>query len=259
MIVILIIGTLGRVVSFTPEVGALESQVLSALEPLRSGLALTAAAFLHGLFTAPWVYGVIAVLAGWLALVRRHRRDAAGFAVTAVTAVLVASAVQQIVDRPAPGAADAVLAAETAASLPSVAVCSALAITLAFLVASSRRHVSGMLILIVGGGLSLLTAAAELLGSSAYILDVVLSVPVAWAGVVIGCGIANRTVPALAELLGWDVSRAERRISRREAPRFSDAETAVAPRAARPSQALLDDDGPITEEIPVIREDDVAA
>lgn len=262
LIVILTIGTLGRIVSFTPEVGALESQVLAALEPVRSGLALSLAGVLHGLFSAPWVLGVIAALTAWLAVIRRHGRDAAGFAVTSTVAVLTATAVQQIVGRPSPSAAQAALAADAGSSLPSVAVCSVLAISLAFLVAS-RRHASGTLILVAGAVLAVLTGAAALLTSAAYPLDVLLALPVAWAGVVLGCGVANTAVPAMAERFGWGASSAERKLAHRMVPRYSDAETAIAPRTgaspATPVAGRRHIEGPITEEIPVIHQDDAAA
>lgn len=262
LIVILAIGAFGRIVSLTPEVGATESQVLAALEPVRSGFTLAVAGFVHGIFSAPWVYGIIAALAAWLALVKRSGRDAAGFAVTSVAMVLVADTAQQVIGRPAPGMGNGVLTAEVGSSLPSASVCAAIGITLAFLVASSR-HVPGMPVLAIGGGLSVLVALSALLTSSAYVLDVVLSLPVAWAGVVLGCGLANRAVPALAERFGWGASRAERKLAHREVLRYSDAETAYArsePRSTVVASEPRDfDDGPITEEIPVIREDDAAA
>ena len=146
LIVVLAIGAIGRIVSLTPEVGAAESQVLAALDPVRSGLLLAVAGFVHGIFSAPWVYGIIAALTAWLALVKRSGRDAAGFAVTAVTMVVVASTAQQIIGRPAPGLGDGVLTAEVGSSLPSAAVCAAIGISLSFLVAS-RRHISAMAVL----------------------------------------------------------------------------------------------------------------
>ena len=45
LIVVLAIGAIGRIVSLTPEVGAAESQVLAALDPVRSGLLLAVAGF----------------------------------------------------------------------------------------------------------------------------------------------------------------------------------------------------------------------
>ncbi|PZO68027.1 MAG: hypothetical protein DI634_10000 [Kocuria palustris] len=262
LIVVLAIGAIGRIVSLTPEVGAAESQVLAALDPVRSGLLLAVAGFVHGIFSAPWVYGIIAALTAWLALVKRSGRDAAGFAVTAVTMVVVASTAQQIIGRPAPGLGDGVLTAEVGSSLPSAAVCAAIGISLAFLVAS-RRHISGMAVLLAGAGVSLVVALSALLTSSAYVLDVVLSLPVAWAGVVLGCGLANRVVPAMAERFGWGLPRADRKLAHRQAPRYSDAETAYARSESRSTAAASAhrdlDDGPITEELPVIREDDAAA
>ena len=124
LIVVLAIGAIGRIVSLTPEVGAAESQVLAALDPVRSGLLLAVAGFVHGIFSAPWVYGIIAALTAWLALVKRSGRDAAGFAVTAVTMVVVASTAQQIIGRPAPGLGDGVLTAEVGSSLPSAVTAS---------------------------------------------------------------------------------------------------------------------------------------
>lgn len=262
LIVILAIGTLGRIVSFTPEVGALESQVLAALDPVRSGLALAMAGVLHGLFSAPWVFGVIAALTAWLAVIRRHGRDAAGFAVTSTVAVLIAITVQQVVGRPSPDAAQTALAAEAGSSLPSAAVCSVLAISLAFLVAS-RRHVSGMVILAAGAALALLTGLAELLISGAYPLDVVLALPVAWAGVVLGCGIANTAVPAMAQRFGWDSSSAERKLAHRTVTSDSDAGTPLAPGSgssqAIPRTGRRHVEGPTTEKLSVIHQDDAAA
>lgn len=263
LIVVLAIGAIGRVVSLTPEIGATESQVLAALEPARFGLSLAVASFFHGMFSAPWVYGIIAALTAWLGLVKRSGRDAAGFAVTSLAMIVVASTSQQLSGRPAPGLSDGVLTADVGSSLPSASVCAAIGIALAFLVAS-RRHVSGMAVLLAGGGVSLMVALSALLTSSAYVLDVALSLPVAWAGVVLGCGLANRMVPVLAERFGWGAPRADRKLAHRQAPRYSDAETAYERSESRGSTAAASahrdlDDGPITEELPVIREDDAAA
>lgn len=266
LIVILAIGTLGRVISFTPQVGAAESQVLAALEPVRSSLMLTAASFVHGLFSAPMIFAVIAALTAWLVVIRRSARDAAGFAVTAVVAALVCFMVQQVVGRPAPVIpGESLTAAETAAGMPAGAVCGAVVITLALLV-SARQHARATLFLAVGGGVSLLVALATLIGSTAYLLDIAAALPVAWAGVALGCGIANRAVPAMAEAFGWDLDRSERKLHYRSPDRSvayaeaysesADARTKTARSGGVASgSAFVEDDGPITEEIPVIRHD----
>lgn len=270
MIVILAIGSFGRIVSFTPQVGAAESQVLAALEPVRSSLILSAANFVHGMFSAPMIFALIAALTAWLVVLRRSARDAAGFAVTAVVATLLCFMVQQVVGRPAPVIpGETLTAAETAASMPSGAVGGAIVITLALLV-TARQHAKATLVLAAGAGMTLVVATATLVSSSAYLIDVVAAAPVAWAGVALGCGLANRAVPAMAYRFGWDLNESERKLQYRNPDRsVAYAEThgrqdasketarrapAVRAAAQRTSQAHLDyDDGPITEEIPVIR------
>ncbi|WP_181954338.1 hypothetical protein [Kocuria coralli] len=264
MIVILAIGTLGRIVSFTPQIGAAESQVLAALEPVRSSMMLAAAGFVHGAFTAPMIFALIAALTAWLVVVRRSARDAAGFAVTAVVATALCFMLQQVVGRPAPVIpGESLTAAETAASMPAGAVAGALVITLALLV-SARQHAKALVVLAVGGSVSLVVAAATLITSSAYFVDIAAALPVAWAGVALGCGVANRAVPAMAYRFGWDLNEAERKINYRNPDRsvayadaYADAQHAgeTAGRGAVAVDGRHDADGPITEEIPVIRHD----
>lgn len=273
LIVILTIGTLGRVISFTPPVGAAESQVLAALEPVRSSIMLAAAGVVHGIFSAPMVFALIAALTAWLVVIRRSARDAAGFAVTAVVGAMVCFMVQQIVGRPAPVVpGETLTAAETLASMPAGAVCGAIVVTLALLV-SARQHARAVFTLTAGGTVTLVVALASLVGSYAYLLDVVAALPVAWAGVVLGCGVANQAVPAMAYRFGWDLDESGRKLNYRNPDRsvaYADAyvapdvdttartRSAVVPKGTDHDVAPAEmtneyDDGPITEEIPVIR------
>ncbi|MDO5619030.1 hypothetical protein [Kocuria sp.] len=264
LIVILTIGTLGRIISFTPQLRAAESQVLAALEPVRSSMVLAAANFVHGAFSAPMIFAVIAALTAWLVVIRRSARDAAGFAVTAVVASLVCFMTQQIVARPAPMIpGESLTAAETASSMPAGAVCGAIVITLALLV-TARHHTKSTLLLAVGGGVTLMVAAATLIGSSAYVLDILAALPVAWAGIALGCGVANQAVPALAQTFGWDLDQSQRKLNYRSPDRsvayaeaYSDSHqrqpVQVPAPAMHTAPSMEHDDGPITEEIPVIR------
>lgn len=257
LIVILAIGTVGRVISFTPQFGAAESQVLAAFEPVRSSMMLAAASFVHGVFSAPMIFAVIAALTAWLVVIRRSARDAAGFAVIAVVASTVCFMTQQIVSRPAPVVpGESLTAAETASSMPAGAVCGAVVITLALLV-TARHHAKATVLLAAGGGVTVLVAAATLIGSSAYLLDVLAALPVAWAGIALGCGVANRAVPAMAQSFGWDLNQSERKLNYRNPDRsvaYADAyEPAPQMDAGLAVTARDYDDGPITEEIPVIR------
>lgn len=265
MIVILAIGTLGRIISFTPQLGAAESQVLAVLEPVRSSAILAVASFFHGIFSAPMIFAVIAALTAWLVVVRRSARDAAGFAVTAVVASMVCFLTQQIVARPAPSApGESLTAAETAASMPAGAVCGAIVISLALLV-TARHHARPTLLLAAGACMTLLAAVAALAGFFAYPIDVIAALPVAWAGIAFGCGVANRVVPAMAEVFGWDLSQTQRKLNYRAPDRsvaYAQArtatvqgpqETTVHPVMVHAADPL--DDGPITEEIPAIRYD----
>lgn len=265
MIVILAIGTLGRIISFTPQLGAAESQVLAALDPVRSSTILAFASFMHGLFSAPMIFAVIAALSAWLVVVRRSAQDAAGFAIVAVVASMVCFLTQQVIARPAPSVpGESLTAAETAASMPAGAVCGAVVIGLALLV-TARHHARATLLLAVGTGVTLAVIAAALLGSFAYPVDVLAALPVAWAGIAFGCGIANRLVPLMTEIFGWNLTQHERKLHYRAPDRsvaYASTRTTAGVQGAPTTHHVdfaqhttVQESGPITEEIPAIRYD----
>ncbi|MFI7483349.1 phosphatase PAP2 family protein [Kocuria sp. M1R5S2] len=203
-IVVLVTATIGRLLVYSPGVGAQESVVLQRLDAVRSGALDVPALALHHASSGPGVLVVVAAVTAWLA--RRRAWDAAGFAVTALSGWAAVSFVAMAVGRPQPGPSallepQVVVAGTT--SFPSGHVGAALAVATALALAA-RRPGRGPAVLAAGLAVVALVGLSQVYLGAHYPLDVLAALPVAWAGVAIGCGLANRLVPALAWGFGWE-------------------------------------------------------
>lgn len=240
LIVVLSTATVGRLLVYSPGVEAQESAVLQRIDALRPGALDALALVLHHVFSTPGTFAIVAALTVWLALRRRTPWDAAGFALTALCGWAAIALVKVAVGRPRPDAtalADPLVVADGFTSFPSGHTGAALAVVVAFALAV-RRSGRGPLVLGVGLGLAALVGLSRLHLGVHYPLDVLASLPVAWAGLAVGCGLANLLVPALAFGFGWqqqdvrwhDAAPAPGRESRAGSPRVAER----APAAERP-------------------------
>lgn len=240
LIVVLLTATVGRMLVVTPEVGAREAQVLEGLQILRTGALDALALTLHHVFSTPGALAVLAALTAWLAVRRRRPWDAAGFAVTALCGWAAVAMLKVAVGRPRPepllpadaaAGAEAVPAAEPLVvvegltSFPSGHTGAAVAIAAAFCLAM-RRSGRAPVLLVAGLGTAAVVAWSRLYLGVHYPLDVLASFPVAWAGLAVGCGLANILVPALAYGYGWRQEGVEQVVEQSEQPAGSPAEPA---------------------------------
>ncbi|MFI7743409.1 phosphatase PAP2 family protein [Kocuria rhizosphaericola] len=204
-IVVLVTATVGRLLVYSPGVAAQETEVLHRLDAARLGVLDALALVLHHAFSTPGALAIVAALTAWLALARRRPWDAAGFAVTALSGWAAVRMVQVAVGRPRPdGSAfpEPLVLVEGLTSFPSGHAGAAVAIAAAFGLAV-RRSRFGSAALVAGLGTAVLVGLSRLYLGVHYPLDVLASFPVAWAGLAVGCGLANHVVPALAYGFGW--------------------------------------------------------
>ncbi|MFI7584128.1 phosphatase PAP2 family protein [Kocuria sp. M1N1S27] len=242
-IVVLSTATVGRLLVYSPGIAAQETEVLHRLDAARLGVLDALALVLHHAFSSPGVLVVIAALTAWLALARRRPCDAAGFVVTALSGWAAVGLVGVAVGRPHPGSATStkpLVLVEGLASFPSGHTGAAVAVAAAFCLAV--RHTSCVPALLVAGlGTAALVGLSRLYLGVHHPLDVLASFPVAWAGLAVGCGLANRLVPALAYGFGWQQEGAE----------WQGAEERPAAGAAR-----AEDAHPVTARVPVVPRSD---
>lgn len=204
-IVVLATATVGRLLVYSPGIAAQEAEVLQRLDAARLGVLDALALVLHHGFSAPGVLGVVAALTAWLALARRRAWDAAGFAVTALSGCAAVALVTVAVGRPRPNAsalAEPLVVVDGVTSFPSGPTGAALVVAAALALAL-RRSGRASAALVAGLVLAGLVGLSQLYAGAHYPLDVLASVPVAWAGLAVGCGLANHLVPALAYGFGW--------------------------------------------------------
>lgn len=238
-IVVLATATVGRLLVYSPGVAAQEIEVLQQLDAARSGVLDAAALTLHHVFSGPGALVVIAALTAWLALGRRRAWDAAGFAVTALCGWAAVAVVQMAVARTGPDATaytEPLVLVDGITSFPSGHTGAALAITAALCLAV-RRSGRAPAVLAVGLGVSALVGLSRLYLGVHYPLDVLASFPVVWAGLAVGCGLANLLVPALAYGFGWQQDGAG---------------WDVAEQVPAAEQAHDDEAHPVTNRIPVV-------
>ncbi|WP_016996052.1 phosphatase PAP2 family protein [Kocuria atrinae] len=107
-------------------------------------------------------------------------------------------------ERPRPSlmTGDQLLALDGATSFPSGHTGGALAIVLALTLVNFRSSKRNR-ILLFGLAFVALVGLSRIYATAHFPLDVLVSLPVAWAGVMIGCAVANALVPALAYGFGW--------------------------------------------------------
>lgn len=204
-IVVLATATVGRLLVYSPGIAAQETEVLHRLDAARLGVLDALALVLHHAFSTPGAFAIIAALTAWLALARRRPWDAAGFAVTALAGWAAVGMVQVAVGRPRPAAAaspEPLVLVEGLTSFPSGHAGAALAIAVAFGLAVRRSRLASTA-LVAGLVTAVLVGLSRLYLGVHYPLDVLASFPVAWAGVAVGCGLANHLVPALVYGFGW--------------------------------------------------------
>ena len=246
LIVVLSTATVGRLLVYSPGVGAQENEVLRQLDAVRLGALDAAALVLHHAFSTPGTLAVIAVLCVWLALRRRCPWDAAGFAVTALSGWGAIALVKVAVGRPRPDATvltEPLVVVEGFTSFPSGHTGAALAVAVALGLAVRRCSARAPLVLGAGLGLAALVGLSRLYLGVHYPLDVLAALPVAWAGLTVGCGLANLLVPALAYGFGWQ----------QEGVEWHDAGTAPAAREApAATEASEEEARPVTARLPAV-------
>lgn len=238
-IVVLATATVGRLLVYSPGIAAQEAQVLQRLDAVRHGALDALAIVLHHGFSTPGVLGVVVALTAWLAVVRRRAWDAAGFAVTALSGWAAVALVTVAVGRPRPNASvqtEPLVVVDGLTSFPSGHTGAVLVVAAALALAQRRSgHVPA--VLTAGLGVAGLVGLTQLYAGAHYPLDVLASVPVAWAGLAVGCGLANHLVPALAYGFGWE----------QEDAGWEDADgSAVA------EQTPVEDAHPDTDRVPVV-------
>ena len=205
-IVVLATATVGRLLVYSPGIAAQEAQLLQQLDAARLGVLDALALVLHHASSSPGVLGVVVALTAWLALARRRAWDAAGFAVTALSGWAAVALVTVAVGRPRPNSpalAEPLVVVEGVTSFPSGHTGAALVVA-ASLALALRRSGRAPAVLVAGLGLAGLVGLSQLYAGVHYPVDVLAAVPVAWAGLAVGCGLANHLVPALAYGFGWE-------------------------------------------------------
>lgn len=205
VIVVLATATVGRLLVYSPGIAAQEIEVLQRLDRAHTGVLDGLALVLHHGFSAPGTLALMAALTAWLVLVRRGTWDAAGFVITACAGWGAVALVGAAVARPRPDVTtltDPLVLAEGLASFPSGHTGAATAVAAAFWLAVRRsRRASAVQAAGLGG--VVLVGLSQLYLGVHHPLDVLAAFPVAWAGLAVGCGVANVLVPALGHGFGW--------------------------------------------------------
>ncbi|WP_305142890.1 phosphatase PAP2 family protein [Kocuria marina] len=147
---------------------------------------------------------IIAAVIGWLAVLRRRPLDATGFGITALAGWGAVGLVKVFVERPRPTflSGEALAPVTGSMSFPSSHTGAVVAIALAMGLVASRRS-SRRRIALLGTLAVVIVGAARMYSGAHYPLDILAAVPVAWAGVMAGCALANKVVPALAFGFSW--------------------------------------------------------
>ena len=204
LVTVLLVATIGKLLVVSPEVAHGETALLEGLVQYRNAAFDTLALMLNVVFSNAGIVLIIAVITGWLAVFRRKPLDATAFLITSLLGWAVIGLVKITVERPRPSllTGDQLLVVQGATSFPSGHTGGALAIVLALALVNFRSSKRNR-ILLFGLALVALVGMSRIYASAHYPLDVLVSLPVAWAGVMIGCSLSNVLVPALAYGFGW--------------------------------------------------------
>lgn len=204
LIVVLLAATIGRLLVVSPEIAHGETALLEGLDHYRNAAFNAAALALHTALAAPGMVLIIAVITGWLAVFGRRPLDATAFFITSLLGWAAVGVVKLAVGHPRPAVptGDNVLDVGGLASFPSGHTGGALAVVLALTLVSSRSATRNRILLLGLLGV-VLVGTSQIYAAVHYPLDVLVSLPVAWAGVMLGCALSNTLVPALAFGFGW--------------------------------------------------------
>lgn len=204
LVTVLVVATVGRLLVLSPQLATGETALLEGLSQHRNSVLDVLATVIQVVLSNAGVVLIIAALTGWLAVIRRRPLDATGFLITSLTGWGAVGLVKALVERPRPSLPEAgpLLSVAGVTSFPSGHTGTALAIVLALTLVGARSTHRGRTawigcIAVALVGLSRIYAGAH------YSLDVLFALPVAWAGVMAGCALANKLVPALAYGFGW--------------------------------------------------------
>lgn len=204
LVTVLLVATVGRLLVVSPEITHGETAMLEGLVQYRNAAFDALAMAIQVVLSNAGIVLIIAMITGWLTVFRRRPLDAAAFLITSLAGWGAIGLVKVTAERPRPSllTGDQLLALDGATSFPSGHTGGVLAIVLA-LALVNHRSIKRNRILLFGLGLVALVGASRIYATAHYPLDVLVSIPVAWAGVMIGCSLSNVLVPALAYGFGW--------------------------------------------------------
>lgn len=204
LVTVLLVATVGRLLVVSPEITHGETALLEGLVQYRNAPFDALAMAIHVVFSNAGIVLIIATITGWLAVFRRRPLDATAFLITSLTGWAAIGLVKVAAERPRPSlpAGEQLFHLEGATSFPSGHTGGALAIVLALMLVNFRSSQRNR-ILWFGLAAVALVGASRIYAAAHYPLDVLVSIPVAWAGVMIGGSLANALVPALAYGFGW--------------------------------------------------------
>ncbi len=204
LVTVLLVATVGRLLVVSPEITHGETALLEGLVQYRNAALDALAMAIQAVLSNAGIVLIIAMITGWLAVFRRRPLDATAFLITSLMGWAAIGLVKVAAERPRPSlmTGDQLLAMEGATSFPSGHTGGALAIVLALTLVNFRSSKRNR-ILLLGLAAVVLVGASRIYATAHYPLDVLVSIPVAWAGVMIGCSLSNALVPALAYGFGW--------------------------------------------------------
>lgn len=226
LVTVLLVATVGRLLVVSPGITHGETASLEGLVHYRNAAYDAIAMVIHVVFSNAGIVLIIAMITGWLAVFRRRPLDATAFLMTSLMGWAAIGLVKVAAERPRPSlpTGEQLLHLEGATSFPSGHTGGALAIVLALTLVNFRSSKRNR-ILLFGLAAVALVGASRIYATAHYPLDVLVSIPVAWAGVMIGCSLANLLVPALAYGFGW--SQADLTVTAPESTRVTTGATAA--------------------------------
>lgn len=204
LVTVLLVATVGRLLVVSPEITHGETALLEGLVQYRNAVFDAIAMAVQAVLSNAGIVLIIAMITGWLAVFRRRPLDATAFLITSLMGWATIGLVNVAAERPRPSlmTGDQLLALDGATSFPSGHTGGALAIVLALTLVNFRSSKHNR-ILLFGLAFVALVGLSRIYATAHFPLDVLVSIPVAWAGVMIGCAVSNALVPALAYGFGW--------------------------------------------------------